>query len=393
MRFLVTEHLLTERLELYSRKKLEAAEMVAINDHLATCEFCSLRLRKIAPPQEAIQKLKARALAAAQEESAPASQREPVKGVRFLFWWGQLLPTLGSVPVGLRVAAIAATVALVTWSVAIWWRGKPENQPLIVLHASPSPTVFPSVNPAASPTTPANPSPSPVTSPTNAAVHPRTEIALNDGTGQLRLNKEGNLEGLPAQLSPADESIIRSALLTENVQLPRDLPEFPIQDGSTRGSSDSITAVSPVGVKTLSARPTFRWKPADGGATYEVTIFEPISKASHTSPALSAAEWTSDIELKRGVTYQWQVAARIVGKELTTKSPAANFQPLEKAQADKIDQVRRDYSGWHLILGSLYTKAGLLDEAEAEFQELRKANPDLPIAQRLLRHVEALRPR
>jgi lipopolysaccharide biosynthesis regulator YciM len=50
-------------------------------------------------------------------------------------------------------------------------------------------------------------------------------------------------------------------------------------------------------------------------------------------------------------------------------------------------QARRGYASWRLVLGLLYARAGLLDEAEREFRALREANPNSELAHRLLKQV------
>jgi hypothetical protein len=60
---------------------------------------------------------------------------------------------------------------------------------------------------------------------------------------------------------------------------------------------------------------------------------------------------------------------------------------LEQSKAGELERMRRAYPNSHLVLGTLYAKAGLLAEAEREFRALVAANPQSPIAQKLLRDV------
>jgi tetratricopeptide (TPR) repeat protein len=60
-------------------------------------------------------------------------------------------------------------------------------------------------------------------------------------------------------------------------------------------------------------------------------------------------------------------------------------------QIDELSAARRDYGSSHLVLGLLYARAGLLEEAEHELRALQKANPDSAIAGQLLRRVRAMR--
>jgi lipopolysaccharide biosynthesis regulator YciM len=72
-------------------------------------------------------------------------------------------------------------------------------------------------------------------------------------------------------------------------------------------------------------------------------------------------------------------------------APEAKFKVLEKSKAEELDRVRKSYPRSHLILGSLYERAGLLDDAEREFQSLVSANPKSTVARKLLRNVRSLR--
>jgi lipopolysaccharide biosynthesis regulator YciM len=44
-----------------------------------------------------------------------------------------------------------------------------------------------------------------------------------------------------------------------------------------------------------------------------------------------------------------------------------------------------------LTLALIYTKAGLIDEAEQEFRTLQRANPNSTISRRLLADLQAMR--
>jgi lipopolysaccharide biosynthesis regulator YciM len=68
-------------------------------------------------------------------------------------------------------------------------------------------------------------------------------------------------------------------------------------------------------------------------------------------------------------------------------APQAKFHVLDAAMANELAQARRVYARWRLVLGLLYARAGLLDEAEREFRALREANPNSELAHRLLKQV------
>jgi len=65
------------------------------------------------------------------------------------------------------------------------------------------------------------------------------------------------------------------------------------------------------------------------------------------------------------------------------------FQVLSDNDLQKLNQLKRTRS--HLALGVFYGKVGFLAEAEREFQELVRLNPDDQVAEKLLRSVRVLR--
>ena len=115
-----------------------------------------------------------------------------------------------------------------------------------------------------------------------------------------------------------------------------------------------------------------------------------------TSPPLEGTTWTPPRALERGRVYSWQVTAVKDGKEIISPSapaPEARFKVLEKAKADELMGVERAAAGSHLVRGTLYARAGLLDDAERELRALVAANPKSPAARKLLQSLQAIRRR
>jgi hypothetical protein len=82
------------------------------------------------------------------------------------------------------------------------------------------------------------------------------------------------------------------------------------------------------------------------------------------------------------------------GQEITSPrppAPQAKFRVLDQTKANELENARRAHPSSHLTLGLLYADAGLLREAEQEFRQLQKANPNSELARNLLRQVQSLR--
>lgn len=226
---------------------------------------------------------------------------------------------------------------------------------------------------------------------------PQVLLALNDGGGRVTLDKQGNVGGLPS-LPPSVQADVKTTLTAQQVKTPKVLLAQLIgEGGTTRGTvSDGMPFVIlvPVGTAVQTDRPTFRWQPLNGATSYKVTVFDADFNAVAKSEDLTTTEWTPSQPLPRGEVYQWQVTALKDGKEVaspTAPAPEAKFKVLEQNKAEAIEQIKRKHSNSHLTLGVLYAQAGMLDDAEREFQALLNANPKSPVAQKLLNDVRAVR--
>jgi hypothetical protein len=141
--------------------------------------------------------------------------------------------------------------------------------------------------------------------------------------------------------------------------------------------------------------PTFRWQPLDGATSYTVTVVnEANDRTAAKSDPLTGTEWTVPTPLPRGGIYRWFVTALKDGQEVQSPNKAgvtARFKVLEQKKFEELESAKKKYAHSPLTLGILYAQAGLLDEAEREFQTLLNANPKSPIARKLLKNVRALR--
>ena len=354
----MSEHLTNRQIEGYRQRTLEPAELLALDDHLAECAACRRQMREATGARSTVLALQANLHDAAAQ---PGS------------WWR--IADLFS-PMSLRLAGVAVTALLIV-ALILLLRNWPDKRGDIVITPSPppsSPIPQPSVNPA-----------------------PDTLLALNDGAGRVTLDAQGNLTGLESLL-PADQQRVKTALTTQKVVTPRTLRELKSASGDVMGSPTeaSFALLSPVGKIVASNRPTLRWQPLRGAINYQVTITDPRAnyKEVAVSPALSDAKWTIDHPLKRGHIYTWQVTARTESGEVKApalNAPEAKFKVLEQAKTDELARAEKAYAGSHLTLGTLYAQAGLLDEAEREFQALVKANLESDVAKNLLRDVRAKR--
>jgi hypothetical protein len=218
---------------------------------------------------------------------------------------------------------------------------------------------------------------------------------LNDGDGHVTLDKEGKLSGVDHL--PLDyRQMVKSALVGQELErsplLAGLIEPGSIPRGGSDESGDNFSVIEPVGMVTLTNSPTFRWSQLDGADAYVVEIYDEQFDLVATSPQITDHRWRVPQSLRRGRTYAWQVKAIKDGQELFSPQPSApqaKFRILDAAKARELARARRAYASSHLTMGLLYVQAGLLDEAEQEFRELERANPDSSVAGRLLKRVLA----
>ena len=241
----------------------------------------------------------------------------------------------------------------------------------------------------------ANAAPHQTVSPDVAA--PTSEIAeaIQDGGGVLSLDKEGNVTGIES-LPVAYQREIKTALTNKRIEPSPQLQGLIGKTGVLMGSGDELgfMLIGPVGTIVRTDRPSFRWKSLKGATSYVVAVYDSSFNKVASSEAQSGTQWSPASSLKRGETYSWQVTAIKDGKELVSPAPPApdaRFKILDGAKTRELEQARRTYPDSHLVLGVLYQRAGLLDDAEREFKTLSAANPKSQTTRKLLSELKSLR--
>ena len=444
----MVEHLTQEQFEGYRLRRLEAAELLSVCDHLGECEACRRRAEGAAagdaaffalrsglfgaeaegaPPRAHLTSDEAAAyvdgllsgeplqtaddhlnscahcalsvedLRAFKDEVSPSLAREyrPAAGApspegRRRRAWASLPALFRASP----MPAFGAALAVILLAVFGWlmWRSQRAREPRQEVVVSPSPAT-PAAPLVVAPT-PTLPEPVPTAQP-----EPTAAVAqLNDGGGRLTLDREGVLSGAEA-LPPAYREMLKGALAGRRIERSAQLRGLT-RPGSSLMSSEAeggqFSVLDPVGGVLLTDRPTFRWSALEGASAYVVEVYDEAFNLVASSPQLTAPRWAAPRTLPRGKVYSWQVKAVKDGRETTSPrppAPQARFRVLDRPKADELARARRAYPSSHLTLGLLYAEAGMLKEAEQELRLLQKANPGSELARGLLRQVQALRRR
>lgn len=200
-----------------------------------------------------------------------------------------------------------------------------------------------------------------------------------------------------AAISPAAHDAIVASLTTQRIEKPQFLTALTGRSDTLRGTSNDgvpFPLLTPVGQVVRNRNPTFTWKPLAGASHYVVTVVDDKMNEVATSEPLTSTQWRVPVTLKWGRRYSWQVTAVKDGKEIVSPvlpAPQARFMIVDEARAAELRQVEQAFPNYHLGLGILYARAGLLDEAEREFQAELKANSNSGVARKLLDSVRSMR--
>jgi hypothetical protein len=412
----VTEHLSSTQIVNYHRRKLAPAELLGVDDHLAECRECRYLIDS-ASRNDAIGLYADLAVGAAvgshlsfdqsaayvdglltgeerrmiedhiascarcapltsdlrdfRNEIAPELDREyRPRGAAMeaqAGWLDRIAAALRA-PLLKIPSWIYAATALSLLAVTVWMAKLTSTQ---MVYAPPPPMPSPSVNPAP---------------PTPDTAH--ALVRLNDGGSLLTLDARGRLAG-------GDQWPSEYRRMAEDALSNQRAPRSPLLAGlSRRGSSlmgvddegRRFAIIEPAGKVLLADRPAFKWTWLGGAEGYVVEVYDAQFNLVLSSPLLKGLSWTAP-RLARGQVYSWQVKAIRSGQEFIAPrppAPQAKFRILDQAAAAEIFRARRDYASSHLLLGLLYSRAGLLAEAEHEFRALQKANPGSDAPRKLI---------
>ena len=364
-----SEHLSYEQFEALVDSELKTNERDALQIHLEACKSCEEEVNDLRAFRAQLRGSTTEDTSRAIKPSFSEKFRSLIDGQRLSF----------------RLAFAALALLLIAASVALFqaWRASRRSQPAFhTTNSAPSPE----------PTIMAK-APSPQQEPTPDE---RFVVTLNDGGKRVTVDVNGNVDGL-APLPGASSQVVRRALTTGKVAVP-DLSELIGIKGRLMGTGSDRHAFSltyPVGTVTRNTRPTLRWRPLTGATSYTVAILDASYNVVTTSPPLTTTSWTPTVELDRGRVYLWQVTSLKDGKQHLSPvapEPEARFKVLEKATVDELISVEKTGNS-HLVRGTMYARAGLLDEAEKELRALLAANPNSKLARELLQSVRAKRRR
>jgi anti-sigma factor RsiW len=224
---------------------------------------------------------------------------------------------------------------------------------------------------------------------------PRAGSIIRDGTRVISVTFGGTITGLDALGEPY-RAFLEQALTQKRVEPAASLADLAANGGVLLGASNPASPgklLAPLATVIESQRPVFRWQPI-AGALYRVSVFGEGYEMVGSSEWISGTEWQIPKPLRRGMRYSWQLTVRQSGAEFdmpAPPAPEARFRILSEGDEAEITRAKGAWSDSHLVLGILYARAGLLDDAERELGALREQNPQSEEVASLQASVERLR--
>jgi len=366
------EHLEYERLVSYADDRLDEIEREITEAHLRACPECHEDVRGFLEYKKRIEPWM-------RESDATEPRHDPWK----MWDWLSPLPK----PAFAATIAVVVVITLIALSLAsrVGIEKRSDNR---AATQSPSPAL--SID--------SSTSPSPEASIAATTPAPLNDLiaSLNDNGQRILLDSSGKITGL-AEFSLNLQQSIEKALREEAIKRPSVLSTLDGVSDKLRGTDDKarFTLLSPVRTVLTEDRPAFRWEPLKGATDYQVFIGDLKQQDAMISEKLPAntTQWVPATRLKRGRIYFWAVTATVNGEAVTSPRPTEpeiKFKVLEEAKMRELNALNRTPRS-NLALGVFYANAGMVAEAEREFQTLVKQNPDSRIVAKLLRAVRSWR--
>jgi len=180
---------------------------------------------------------------------------------------------------------------------------------------------------------------------------------------------------------PEWDALLEETRATGRLPFPADIRELATPD-MFRGepSAAAVSAMWPVATAIDEERPELRWPDVDG-ARFVVVLTSGGNELAR-SGSLTTSLWRVPIALRRGQLVRWQVRAERGETTLILPAPPAPpaiFRLISDEEHQEIASAKAEAPDDHLLIGLLYARAGVIEEARNELGAARD-----PLASRLL---------
>jgi hypothetical protein len=364
------DHVDYEQLVALAEETLDQDTEEMINIHLKTCESCREDVRSFLAFRNAT--------AREMNVSYGPIDYESTHAVLPRTWWQrpQMKPVYALAALALVVIAVLiGVIGLNRTSGSLEASKKdPKNR-----NVEQSPSLSPS------------PAPDVVAGPLRGA-GPEKVAILKDGKGEVTIDKNGRITGLD-ELSENSRQYIARAALSERLGPPDVWRRLSAEQSGLRGNDNGARGfrlLYPTRRVVTEDRPIFRWESLSGVSSYRVYVLDvngnQVGQSEELAP--TKTQWKAPAPLRRGQVFSWVVTAVVDGKKVVSpaaSAPEMKFAILSTEDFQELTILKKSNS--HLALGVCYARAGLLTEAEREFQSLVKLNPQSELPRKLLQSV------
>ena len=367
------EHVDFDQLVALADKTLDQDTEEIINIHLKTCESC----------REDVRSFLAFRNTTAREKNVTFGpiDYQPTHDIPTRPWWQRLKTRPAYAVAAIALVALAVLIGVI----ALNRRSGP-------LEANTQDHQNPDIERTANVSS--SPAPSVVSSPSSGTDSEKVAI-LKDSLGEVTIDKNGRITGLD-ELSENNRQYIARAALSEQLEPPDVLRHLSGEQSGLRGNDNvrqGFRLLNPVRRVVIEDRPLFRWESLPGVSSYRVYVSDvngnQVAESEELPP--TKTQWKAPRPLPRGRVFSWTVIAVVDGKKVVSPSasaPEMKFAVVSAENLQELTSLKRSNS--HLALGVSYARAGLLKDAEREFQSLLKLNPQSELARKLLRGVRSI---
>jgi hypothetical protein len=354
-------HVKVEQINAYQRHELSAAELLAVDDHLAGCAECRAlatgpesgrRLEEALTREEHLtyEELEELALTTELPEHVQHCEMCMAEVNDLRRFRNSLIQKPVRTPIHMTRGWIVGLAAAAVLIIAIIVRYPAEQKP----------------------------------------APQRIVASLRDGGATIGLGIAGNVVGMP-------EATIDELRDISRAMGTGDLPHAKVLDSLTRGrevllsggrtEETSLAPVSPVATAVLNDHPKFTWKTVAGARWYRVAVYGANFEQLAASGEVQGGEWTADKPLPREQALTWTVTASLPSGNVTAPrapAPEAKFQVLSAEDAARMQAVLTRTPHSDLLILIRANELGLKQEARAAAGALAAANPGSPVAAKLL---------
>jgi hypothetical protein len=219
----------------------------------------------------------------------------------------------------------------------------------------------------------------------------RSVARLSDATGVITVTEKGALVlptelGLPAWCKTRVAEMVSSGRVAPAPQMAEVLNRLQSPSALLSAPTDQTNRpvlLSPVSGSVRTPLPRFHWQGVAGATDYRVVVAGPegVLAELEAGTATNAAWSLKEPTLSAGQVYAWQVEADVRGK--LRSSPPAHFYVLAASELAELERLEQQQHSSAAVLTALYQAWGLFDEANLQWQELLRLNPDNPVVRRI----------